>query len=74
MQIKDKDEIVRSFVEKIGESANQLKKLKNFEQNIKNLLIPYLIFYLNYPQLEVLLNPYRSKNSPLKKSQKSHII
>lgn len=65
---------MRSFVEKIGESANQLKKLKNFEQNIKNLLIPYLIFYLNYPQLEVLLNTYRSNNSPPKKSQKSRII
>lgn len=74
IQIKDKDEIVRSFVEKIGESANQLKKLKNFEQNIKNLLIPYLIFYLNYPQLEVLLNPFRSKNLPPRKSQKSRII
>jgi fucose 4-O-acetylase-like acetyltransferase len=61
-------------VEKIGESANQLKKLKNFEQNIKNLLIPYLIFYLNYPQLEVLLNLFRSKNSLPRKSQKSRII
>jgi hypothetical protein len=31
MKIKDKDEIVRSFVEKIGESSKQLEKLKNFE-------------------------------------------
>lgn len=62
---------MRSFVEKIGESSNQLKKLKNFEQNIKNLLIPYLIFYLNYPQLEVLSKLSRSKNSPPRKSQRS---
>lgn len=40
-------------MEKIGESAKQMEKLSNLEQNIKNLLIPYLIFYLNYPQLEV---------------------
>jgi hypothetical protein len=32
-----------------------MEKLSNLEQNIKNLLIPYLIFYLNYPQLEVHL-------------------
>lgn len=70
MQIKDKDEIVRSFVEKIGESSNQLKKLKNYEQNIKNLLLPYLVFYLNYPQLEVLSKLRRSKNWLLRKSQK----
>jgi hypothetical protein len=62
---------VRSFVEKIGESSNQLKKLKNYEQNIKNLLIPYLIFYLNYPQLEVRPPRPRSKNSPPRKSLKS---
>lgn len=61
---------MRSFVEKIGESSNQLKKLKNYEQNIKNLLLPYLVFYLNYPQLEVLSKLPRSKNWLLRKSQK----
>lgn len=50
---------MRSFVEKIGESAKQLEKLGNFEQTIKELLIPYLIFYLHYPQLEVRPHSHR---------------
>lgn len=40
-----------------------MEKLSNLEQNIKNLLIPYLIFYLNYPQLEVNATIVRSRNS-----------
>ena len=54
-------------MEKIGESAKQMEKLSNLEQNIKDLLIPYLIFYLNYPQLEVRLALGRSRSWPARR-------
>ena len=51
-QTKDKDDISRILLEKMGEIDKQLQKLPDFEENIKNLLIPVLNHYLNLNQLD----------------------
>lgn len=53
MQMKDKDDIARLLLEKMPEIDKQLEKLKDFEDNLKNIIIPVLNFYLNYNQLDV---------------------
>lgn len=51
--MKDKDDIARLLLEKMPEIDKQLEKLKDFEDNLKNIIIPVLNFYLNYNQLDV---------------------
>ena len=65
MQIKDKDDIARLLLEKMPEIDRQLEKLNNFEENIKNVVIPTLNFYLNYNIYEVphFLNRQRKKQA-----------
>lgn len=43
------------------EIDHQLEKLPNFEENLKNLVIPALNFYLNYNQYDVDANLFRPK-------------
>lgn len=54
IQTKDKDDISRVLLEKMSEIGKQLQKLPDYEENIKNLLIPILNFYLNLNQLDVI--------------------
>lgn len=60
--MKDKDDIARLLLEKMPEIDKQLEKLKDFEDNLKNIIIPVLNFYLNYNQLDVTSTSYRPKN------------
>ena len=60
-KIKDKDDITRLMLEKMPEIDRQLSKLPNFEDNIKNLVIPTLNFYLNSNQFDVFLLLFRPR-------------
>jgi hypothetical protein len=43
------------------EIDKQLEKLKDFEDNLKNIIIPVLNFYLNYNQLDVITIQIQAK-------------
>ena len=45
----------------MSEIGKQLQKLPDLEENIKNLLIPILNFYLNLNQLDVVNTLWKAK-------------
>lgn len=63
-QIKDKDDIARLLLDKMMEISKQLEKYQDFEDHIKNILIPVLNHFLNLNQLDVSPIISRSKNRP----------
>lgn len=52
-QIKDRDSITRTLLEKIPDIVAYLQKYEDFEQHIKTTIIPILIQFLNFNQLDV---------------------
>lgn len=71
--MKDKDDIARILLEKMPEIDKQLEKLNDFEDNIKNIIIPVLNFYLNYNQLDVITLLPRPRSRPENNSVTSPI-
>ena len=51
--MKDRDNITKTLLSKIPDIIIYLEKHYHFEANLKNTLIPILIQFLNFNQLDV---------------------
>ena len=51
--MKDRDNITKTLLNKIPEIVIYLEKYENFEGHLKNTIIPILIQFLNFNQLDV---------------------
>lgn len=51
--MKDRDNITKTLLNKIPEIVAYLEKYENFEGHLKNTIIPILIQFLNFNQLDV---------------------
>lgn len=51
--MKDRENITKTLLNKIPDIVTYLEKHENFEEHLKNTIIPILIQFLNFNQLEV---------------------
>ena len=59
--MKDRESITKTLLEKIPEIVGYLERHEDFENHLKNTVIPILIQFLNFNQLDVSFSPFRPK-------------